>query len=50
MPGVACSELLGELVCLALAENGGCLVIDGDGAGSAALGGPVDTFAADHGG
>jgi len=42
-------ELLGSLVLLALAEDGGCFVVDGDDTRAAALGGPVDTLAADDG-
>jgi hypothetical protein len=43
-------ELIGGLVGLVLAEDGDSLVVDGDDAGPAALGRPVDALARDHGG
>ena len=45
-PGVARVELVGGLVGLVLSQDGDGLVVDGDDAGPAALGGPVDPFAA----
>jgi hypothetical protein len=48
-PGVACLELFGGLVGLALAQDGDSLVIDGDDPGPAALGRAVDALAADDG-
>lgn len=46
-PGVACLELLGGLIGLALAQDRYGFVIDGDDTGPAALGRPVDALACD---
>jgi len=43
-------ELVGRLVGLVLSEHGDGLLVDGDGTGPVALGGPVDPLARDHGG
>jgi hypothetical protein len=42
-------QLLGGLVGPSLVEDGDGFIVDGDDAGPAALGRPVDALASDHG-